>query len=31
VNYLLEAKRPETRLKRVDKVIEMLRQGKRGI
>ena len=31
VNYLLEAKRSETRLKRVDKVIEMLKQGKRGI
>jgi len=31
VNYLLEARRPETRLKRVEKVVEMLKQGKKGI
>jgi uncharacterized protein YdeI (YjbR/CyaY-like superfamily) len=31
VNYILEAKREETRSKRVTKVIEALKQGKKGI
>jgi hypothetical protein len=31
VNYILEAKRPETRFKRTGKVIDGLKQGKKGI
>lgn len=31
VNYVLEAKREETRLKRAGKVVEMLKQGKKGM
>ena len=31
VNYIMEAKRQETRSKRVTKVIEMLDEGKKGI
>ncbi|HEY6073722.1 MAG TPA: YdeI/OmpD-associated family protein [Anaerolineales bacterium] len=31
VNYILEAKKDETRARRVEKVVEMLRQGKKGI
>lgn len=31
VNYILEAKREETRLRRVEKVVGMLREGKKGI
>jgi len=31
VNYILEARQAETRLKRVAKVLEMLKQGKKGI
>ena len=31
VNYILEAKREETRLRRAAKVVEMLKQGKKGI
>lgn len=31
VNCILEAKREQTRVKRVEKVVEMLRQGKKGM
>jgi hypothetical protein len=31
VNYILEARREETRSRRAAKVVEMLRQGKKGI
>ena len=31
VNYILEAKREETRLKRAGRVVEMLKQGKMGM
>jgi uncharacterized protein YdeI (YjbR/CyaY-like superfamily) len=31
VNYILEAKREETRLRHVEKVVAMLKEGKKGI
>ncbi len=31
VNYILEAKREETRLRRVEKVVGMLKEGRKGI
>ncbi|MBW3544278.1 MAG: YdeI/OmpD-associated family protein, partial [Bacteroidetes bacterium] len=30
INWIIEAKRPETREKRLEKMIEMLQQGKKG-